>query len=123
VKLLWIGLGGFLGANLRYLVQAWSADRWGSAFPYGTLLVNVTGSFCLGLLITLGTQRIAIPPNWRLFLAVGVLGGYTTFSSFTVETLNLIQTGRWLSGGVYLFGNVLLGLAGAFLGMVLAQAL
>ena len=123
VKLLWIGLGGFLGANLRYLVQTWSAARWGSSFPYGTLIANVTGSLILGFIVTLATQRVALSPNWRLFLTVGVLGGYTTFSSFTVETLALIETGRWTASGVYLVGSVLLGLAGAYLGIILARAI
>ncbi len=123
LKFLWIGLGGFCGANLRYLVQTWSAGRWGSSFPYGTLIANVTGSLILGFIVTLATQRVAISPNWRLFLTVGLLGGYTTFSSFTVETLALIETGRWTASGVYLVGSVLLGLAGAYLGIVLARAM
>jgi fluoride exporter len=123
LKILWIGMGGFCGANLRYLVQTLSADRWGSTFPYGTLIANVTGSLILGFIVTLTTQRVALSPNWRLFLTVGLLGGYTTFSSFTVETLSLIETGRWHASSVYLLGSVLLGLAGAYLGIVLARAL
>ena len=123
MKYLLIGLGGFLGANFRYLVQGWAAERWGSSFPYGTLIANATGSFVLGFFITLITQRIIASPNWRLFLAVGVLGGYTTFSSLTVETLTLVQAGRWLPGALNLFGNVLLGLIAAFIGIVLARAL
>jgi CrcB protein len=122
LKLFWIGLGGFCGANLRYMVQTWSADRWGSSFPYGTLIANVTGILILGFIVTLATQRVALSPNWRLFLTVGLLGGYTTFSSFTVETLNMMETGRWTASGVYLVGSVLLGLAGAYLGIVLARA-
>jgi len=123
LRFLLIGLGGFLGANLRFLVQTWAAERFGSAFPYGTLVANVTGSFILALFITLITGRVLASPNLRLFVAVGVLGGYTTFSSLTVETLNLVQDGRWLLGGVNLFGNVLLGLSAAFAGVVLARAL
>lgn len=123
MKYFLIGLGGFLGANLRYIVQGWAADRWGDSFPYGTLLANITGSFILGFFVTLITQRIAVSPNWRPFLAVGVLGGYTTFSSLTVETLSLLQTDRWLSGGVNLFGNVILGLLAALSGILLARAL
>jgi CrcB protein len=123
LRILLIGLGGFFGANLRYVVQVWSAGRWGSGFPYGTLLVNVTGSLCLGFIVTLATQRIAMSPDWRLFLTVGFLGGYTTFSSFTVETLSLLETGNWTASAAYLLGNVLLGLAGAYLGIVLARAL
>ncbi len=119
----WIGIGGFVGANLRYLLQKWTAEQWGASFPYGTLLINVTGSFILGLFITLVTERVAVAPHWRAGIAVGLLGGYTTFSSFTVETLSLIQGGRWLSAGLYLGGNVVLGLVFAFAGIIMARAL
>ena len=120
-KYLLIGIGGFVGANLRYFVQGWAAQRWGGDFPYGTLIANVTGSLILAFFITLATERLAISPAWRLFLAIGLLGGYTTFSSFAVETLNLAGTGSWLWSALNLCGNVLLGLAGAFLGMLLAR--
>lgn len=123
VEFLWIGIGGFLGVNLRYWLQAWAAGRWGTSFPYGTLIINVTGSLLLGFFLTLVTQRVVAPANWRLFMAVGLLGGYTTFSAFSVEALNLLQAGRWAAAAAYLFGNVFLGLAGAFLGMILARAL
>jgi CrcB protein len=112
-----------LGANLRYLLQTWTANRWGPDFPYGTLLINVSGSLILGFFITFATQRLAVSPNLRAFVAVGLLGGYTTFSSFSVETLNLLQSGRGLAAALYMAGNVFLGLAGAYLGMVLARAL
>lgn len=120
---LFIGVGGFIGANLRYLLQLWSAGRWGPDFPYGTLLANLLGSFVLGFFLTLISERLVVSPTTRLFIATGVLGGFTTFSSFTVEALNLVQDGRWLSGGLYLLGNVGLGLLAAFLGIVLARAL
>ena len=123
IEFLWIGIGGFVGVNLRYLLQNWAASRWGATFPYGTLIINVTGSLLLGFFVTLVTQRVVAPAHWRVFISVGLLGGFTTFSAFSVETLNLLQAGRWVSAGAYLFGNVLLGLAGAFLGMILARAL
>jgi CrcB protein len=122
MKPLWIGVGAFLGANLRYLVQTWTASRWGPDFPYGTLIINVSGSFILGFFITLVTQRVAVSAEWRAFVVVGLLGGFTTFSSFSVETLNLVQTGRWLPAALYLAGNVCLGLFGAYLGVILARA-
>lgn len=118
-----IGIGGFLGANLRYIVQTWAAGKWGAAFPYGTLLANGTGSFILALFVTLVTQRLTVAPEWRLFFAVGFVGGYTTFSSFTVETFTLLQQGSWLLGAVNLFGNLLAGFIGVFAGTVLARAL
>lgn len=123
MKFLVIGLGAFVGANLRYLVQTWLADRWGSTFPYGTLVANVTGSLVLGFFVALVTARLIVSPNVRLFVAVGLLGGYTTFSSFTVEALNLVQSGRWLPATLYLLGNVVLGLLAAIAGVLLARAL
>jgi len=122
MKPLWIGVGAFLGANLRYFLQTWTANRWGPDFPYGTLIINISGSFILGFFITLVTQRVAVSPEWRAFVVVGLLGGFTTFSSFSVETLNLVQTGRWLPAALYLAGNVCLGLFGAYLGVILARA-
>ncbi len=118
-----IGLGGLVGANVRYWLQQWAANRWGPAFPYGTLIINVSGSFILGFFIALVTDRIAVSPNWRYLIAVGLLGGYTTFSSFTVETLTLVGSGRLLPALLYLGGNVGLGLIFAYLGMALARAL
>jgi CrcB protein len=122
-KYLLIGLGAFLGANARYMMQNWAAARWGSSFPLGTLLVNVTGSFILAFFLTAATQRAAISTNWRLFIAVGLLGGYTTFSSFTYEALTLLQGDRWLETMLYLGGNVVVGLLAAFAGILLARAL
>lgn len=123
MKYLVLGLGGFIGVNLRFLIQTWAANRWGPDFPYGTLLINVAGSFILGLFVTLATTRLIVSPNLRLFVAVGLLGGFTTFSSFTVETLNLLQGGRWLPSALYLLGNVVLGLLAAMAGIILARAL
>lgn len=118
-----IGMGGFVGANLRYLVQRGAAALWGASFPYGTLIANVTGSFILGLFLTIVTERLNVSPNWRYLIATGVLGGYTTFSSFTYETLNLAETGRYGHAVLYALGNVLLGLAAALLGIALARTL
>ena len=120
-RLLWIGMGGFVGANLRYLVQGWAAERWGSHFPFGTLLANVSGAFVLAFFLTLVTERVALAPHWRLFLAVGMLGGYTTFSSLAFETLTLTGAGFWLHGVANVVGSLLLGLLAALLGSALAR--
>lgn len=120
---LMIGAGAFIGANLRYLVQTWSAARFGPDWPAGTLLVNVTGSFALAFFVTLATTRLIVSPNTRLFVTVGLLGGYTTFSSYMVETLNLMQTGRWLPTLFYFLGNIVLGLMAAILGIIAARAI
>ena len=121
MQYLWIGLGGFLGANARFLVQAWAASRWGADFPYGTLLANISGSFIIALFLTLATGRLAVSPELRLFVAVGFLGGFTTFSSFSLETFRLIEQSGWWSASLYFFGNTLLGLLGVLLGVGLAQ--
>ncbi len=120
---LMIGAGAFIGANLRYLVQTWSAARFGPDWPAGTLLVNVSGSFVLAFFVTLTTTRLIVSPNTRLFVTVGLLGGYTTFSSYMVETLNLMQTGRWMPTLFYFLGNVVLGLIAAILGVIAARAI
>lgn len=123
MNFLMIGAGAFIGANLRYLVQTWSAARFGPDWPAGTLLVNVTGSFALAFFVTLATTRLIVSPNTRLFVTVGLLGGYTTFSSYMVETLNLMQTGRWLQTLFYFLGNIVLGLMAAILGIIAARAI
>lgn len=123
MKFLMIGLGAFIGANLRYLVQTWSAARFGPDWPAGTLLVNISGSFVLAFFVTLATTRLIVSPNLRLFVAVGLLGGYTTFSSYMVETLNLIQTGRIGPTLFYFLGNVVFGMIAAIAGVFIARAL
>lgn len=95
MKYLWIGLGGFLGANARFLVQQWAAARWGADFPYGTMIANVSGSFIIALFLTLITERFLVSPEFRLFVAVGFLGGFTTFSSFSFETFTLLRGSGW----------------------------
>lgn len=121
LQYLLIGLGGFLGANTRYLLQQWAANQWGADFPYGTLLINISGSFVIGLFLTLATGRLALSPEYRLFVAVGFLGGYTTFSSFSYETLRLLEQGLWWPAAWYFLGNTGLGMIGVFLGVVLAR--
>ncbi len=123
MNFLMIGLGAFIGANLRYLVQTWAASRFGPDWPAGTLVVNVSGSFVLAFFVTLATTRLIVSPNARLFVVVGLLGGYTTFSSYMVETLNLIQTGRVGPTLFYFLGNVVFGLIAAILGVFIARAL
>ncbi len=118
-----IGVGAVIGANLRYVVANWAADRWGPGFPYGTFLINVSGAFVIGVFLSLLAGRAPIHPLWRLFIATGFLGGYTTFSSYAWEALTLAQDGAWVRFGVYALGSNLLGLAGVWLGGVVARAL
>ncbi|MFQ5419892.1 MAG: fluoride efflux transporter CrcB [Anaerolineae bacterium] len=120
-RYLFIAMGAALGANARYLVGVWAAEWFGPDFPYGTLLVNVTGSFILGFLVAVTTGRIQISPELRLMLAVGFLGSYTTFSSFAVEsTLLWRDMGGWLSLRNVLLNNGV-GLIYALLGAYAAR--
>jgi len=116
-----ISLGGVLGANARYLLGNWVAARYGTSFPYGTMLINVSGSFVIGFFLVLITERFVVHPNWRLFFAVGFLGAYTTFSTFSFESITLIQGGSWLLGLANIIGSVVLGLVAVLTGMALAR--
>lgn len=118
-----ISLGAILGANLRYGVGLWAAGRFGASFPYGNLIINLTGSFILGFFMTLATERLLLDPRWRILFAVGFLGSYTTFSSYTFESMNLIMENQWLPGLLNLFGSAFLGGAAVFLGIILARAI
>ncbi|MGE0682253.1 MAG: fluoride efflux transporter CrcB [Candidatus Binatia bacterium] len=115
-----IGLGGILGANARYLVAGWVTQRFGLAFPWGTFLINISGSFVLGLFMAYMLRHPAYYYP-RLFFAVGFLGAYTTFSTFSLESLQLIQNGRFLATLFYVIGSAALGLSGAWLGFTFGQ--
>jgi fluoride exporter len=121
VTYLLIGIGGFLGANARYLVAGWIAERCGAAFPYGTLVINVSGSFLLGLFLELVTDRFIIHPYWRPFFAVGFLGGYTTFSAFSFESFSLLLERSFLLAAANMAGSVLLGQLAVLAGMMVAR--
>ena len=113
-------LGGATGSLTRYVIGTAIMNRVGGRFPMGTVFINITGSFLIGLLMTLLTERLDPHPNWRLLLVVGFLGGYTTFSSFEWETFNVIRDGsRWL-GMLNVVGSVLLGYAAVWLGATIA---
>jgi len=120
-RYLLIAAGAALGANARYLVGVWAGSRLGATFPYGTFIVNVTGSLILGFLFTILTERIANATELRWLLAVGFLGSYTTFSSFAVESTSLLQTGGLWSGLLNLASNNLVGLLCAWAGMSIGR--
>ena len=118
-----VATGGAIGAAARYLAGLWIVARLGAGFPWGTFFVNITGSFLIGLVLVL-VERGALPPGARLFLAVGVLGGYTTFSSFSYETLQLLAGGGSLGPVLFnAFGQLLLGFVSVYLGIVCGRAL
>jgi fluoride exporter len=123
-KTLWVALGGVLGANARYWLGVWSLSRSGSGFPWGTLVINVTGSLMLGLVYGLFTAKFGgkHAETLRLALGTGFLGAYTTFSTFSYETLVLAEHGHWQRAVAYVVASVVLGLVGAWLGMRIAAA-
>src|SRR5690242_12152949 len=113
-------LGAAIGGAVRYALSSAIGWRFGGRLPLGTMLVNVSGCFLIGVLATLLTERLDVHPNWRLFLVVGVLGGYTTFSSFEYETYQAMRDGeRWM-GLIYVVGSVAVGYFGVWLGALLA---
>lgn len=119
---LWVALGGAAGAAARYGVAQWAGARWGWSFPWGTLAVNISGSLAIGLLMALLIGRGA-DPAFRLLLVTGFLGGYTTFSAFSLEMLSLIETRRIGDAALYVGGSVLLGLVGCFVGLGVGRLL
>jgi CrcB protein len=120
---LWIAAGAILGANARYFIGLWAGSHFGTDFPYGTLFVNLTGSFVLGFLAATTTGRLNIPADVRLLLGVGFLGSYTTFSSYSVESLILLQQGNFGTALLSILGNNLAGLLCALLGVYLARVI
>lgn len=112
-----ISLGAMLGANARYWLGDWAAKTWGAAFPFGTTLINMTGSFILAFFMTFAMDRFMIDPRWRIFFAVGFLGSYTTFSTYTYESINLTLNGHWAAGLINLFGSAVLGGISALFGV------
>lgn len=120
MKYLVVGLGGFIGANARYIIGGWVAQKWGTGFPYGTFIINVTGCFILGLFATLALQY-AWSDHWRLLIAVGFVGAYTTFSTFEYETFQLVANGSVARAGANILASVMLGFFAAYLGVVAAR--
>ena len=116
-----IAVGATCGAALRYSVSVWAAQRFGIMFPYGTLLVNVCGSFLLGTFLTLAAARPWVSSDLRLLVSTGFCGSLTTFSTFGYETVQLFQQGHYLTGVLYALGSVLLGLGAVALGMALVR--
>ncbi len=122
---LWIAVGSALGGMARYWCTGAAARLFGETFPWGTLLINILGSFIIGLFVALTGPdgRYIVDPNIRAFVTVGFCGGYTTFSAFSLQTMVLMQEGEWLHAGGYILGSVILCLVFVWLGHVVATQL
>ncbi|NNL06695.1 MAG: fluoride efflux transporter CrcB [Gammaproteobacteria bacterium] len=120
-SLVFIAIGGALGAVLRYGASVSVYALLGRGFPYGTLFVNVSGSLLMGLLSVLMLERFNIGPEWRAAVLVGVLGSFTTFSTFSIETLNLLEQGDWLRAMSNIVLSVLVCLAAVWLGVLIGR--
>ena len=121
MQIFYIGLFGALGCVSRYLVSGWVYALAGRGLPYGTLVVNVIGSFLLGLLMETGLRSTMISPELRIGLAFGFMGGFTTFSTFSLETLRLFEEGSYWQAGSNIVLNVVVCLVFAGLGIFLAR--
>lgn len=119
-RLLWICLGGAAGTGARYLIAVWSAQRLGSAFPYGTLIVNLIGCFVIAALMH-AALTLAWSPTVRAAITIGFIGGLTTYSSFNYETMRLIEEGALAAAAANLAATIVGGLAAGWLGLIVAR--
>jgi fluoride exporter len=118
-----VALGGSLGSVARYLVGIGSARLFGTNFPWGTFIINVTGSFLIGLFVGLFATKWDLPPAARLFLTVGICGGYTTFSTFSLDAFYLMERGEMVSAGAYMVGSVVLSVGALIAAMQIVRAI
>lgn len=118
-----ISVAAIVGANLRYLISRFAVQELGAVFPYGTLVINIVGSFIVGFFVIWTTERVLIDPRWRLLVVVGFCGSFTTFSSYAYESMAFFERGQWALMLANIFSNNLLCLGGALAGMAVARAL
>ena len=123
MKILIIGFGGFIGAILRYSISGWIHKLFGSGMPYGTLAVNVIGSFILGFILFYSEDRQSFSPLWRSFIAVGIMGALTTFSTFSYETFAMMQESLYLKAVWNILLNIITTILAIWAGMVLSRIL
>ena len=118
-----VGVGGFAGAISRYLVDGFVSDRTGGGFPWGTLVINVSGTFLLGLLFAMTTERAILPAEIRGPVMIGFIGAYTTFSTYLLESWRLIEDGAWAMALANLGGSIAVGLVAVAAGMIIGRAI
>jgi len=123
VNYLWIAIGAVAGASARYFLSGLIARNFSTTFPYGTLLINLTGSLILGFFLVFSTERMLLDPRWRLLIAIGFCGSYTTFSSYAFESFALFEQGQWLMTATNIVASNALCLAAVLAGAAVARGL
>lgn len=118
-----VGIGGALGSILRFWLGNLIGGRFGSRFPYGTFVINVTGSFLIGMILTIMAEKTNWSPSWRYLVPIGFIGGYTTFSTFEYETFRLFQDGQLMSAFLNVTMSVVIGFAGVWIGAVAGRSI
>jgi len=122
-RFLLVCLGGAIGTGARYLVSGWALETLGPAFPFGTLLVNAVGSFLLSIIMFAGIEAAAISPTTRLVLGTGVMGGFTTYSTFNYETLRYVDVGQWGTAALYVLSTLVVCFVAGVAGWMLARTI
>jgi fluoride exporter len=115
-----VGIGGAIGSILRYLASSGIQNKFLSSFPYGTMIVNISGCFLIGIIYALAAKG-NVSPEWRFFLATGICGGYTTFSTFSYESLELLRDGELFYATAYIGGSVILGILATFIPITIIE--
>jgi fluoride exporter len=118
-----VGIGGFLGSILRFWLGSFVGGRFGARFPYGTFVINVTGSFLIGMILTLLATKGRWSPNWRYLIPIGFIGGYTTFSTFEYETFRLFQDGQPLAAALNITLSVVVGFVSVWAGVIAGRVI
>lgn len=123
LKYVIVGIGGFLGAIARFWLGGYIYGRMGTRMPYGTFVINISGSFAIGLIMTLLTERTHLSPNWRYLIPIGFIGAYTTFSTFEYESFTAVRDGAWMIGLGNVIVSVIAGFVAIWLGVISGRAL